>query len=137
MCGSAGRGPPRTLQRLDVRRRGTLLSLRDFEGHLLALFQRLEPRALNSAVMREEVLTAAVRRNEAVALRIVEPLNRTCRHVVPFPEIEVFARGCPSPLRARSREVIDGHRRAAFGGRGDGHSRACDPAGLNVARVFT
>src|SRR6185503_6132452 len=70
------------LHRPDV---GRLLALgpgRDVEGHLLVLLQALEARALDRREMREKVLAAAVRRDESVALRIVEPLDGSCSHGV-------------------------------------------------------
>src|SRR5262245_61866465 len=91
----------RGLQRLDVRRRRSLLPLRHVERDFLALFQRFEPRSLDRAVMREQVLSAVIRRDEPEALGVVEPLHGTCRHVIPSPEIATIARGCPSLLRAR------------------------------------
>src|SRR5687767_4095830 len=64
---------------------GRLLALgagRDVEGHLLVFLQALEARALDRREMREKVLAAAVRRDESVALRIVEPLDGSCCHGV-------------------------------------------------------
>src|SRR5436190_5945950 len=84
----AGAGPflpssCRELHRPDVRRLLPFGAGRDVEGYLLVLFQALESRALDRRKMREKVLAAAVGRDEAVALRIVEPLDGSCCHVVP------------------------------------------------------
>jgi hypothetical protein len=57
---------------------GTLRALRYFKRCLLIFLQRLEAVALNLGKMREQVLAAAVRRDEPKALRIVEPLYGTC-----------------------------------------------------------
>src|SRR5690348_1884591 len=60
----------------DLRCRRAFRALRRLELDLLAFLQRLEPAHLDLAVMGEEVLAAVVRRDEAEALRIVEPLDR-------------------------------------------------------------
>src|SRR3954467_602391 len=52
------------------------LALRGDEAYLLTLGQRLEARALDRTEMYEDV-RAAFRRDEAEALRIVEPLDGT------------------------------------------------------------
>src|SRR5881394_3980329 len=72
-------------ERLDVRRRRPLLPLRRVVGDLLALFQRLEARALDRGVMAEQILAAVVRRDESEALRVVEPLHGTGSHVYFLP----------------------------------------------------
>src|SRR5439155_22443339 len=79
--------PEPRLQRLDVCRGRALLPLRDVERDFLALFQGFEARALNRAVMGEQILPAVIRRDESEALGVVEPLHCACRHVVPFPQI--------------------------------------------------
>src|SRR6185312_6630837 len=53
-----------------------LRALGDHEGDTLAFLQRLEAVALDRAEMHEQVFTA-FRRDEAEALGIVEPLDRT------------------------------------------------------------
>ena len=70
-----------TLQRLDVRRGRTLLSLRNVERDLLALLKGFEARGLDRAVMGEQILAAVIRRNEPETLGVVEPLHCTCRHI--------------------------------------------------------
>src|SRR5439155_18843491 len=76
----------RLLQRLDVRRRGALLALRHVERDLLALFEGLVTRTLDRGVMGEEILAAVIRRDESEALRVVEPLHGTCRHINSIPD---------------------------------------------------
>jgi len=58
-----------SLQRLDVRGGRALLALRHVERDLLAVLQRFEARALNRAVMREQILAAVIRRDESETLR--------------------------------------------------------------------
>ncbi len=51
--------------------------------------------------MREEVFAAVIRRDETVALGVVEPLHRTCSHVLSFlPHMHAFAE--VSPFCART-----------------------------------
>src|SRR5215212_2206590 len=57
-----------------------LLALARFVGHLLTFVEGLEPRAVYGGVMHEEVLTLLVGRDEAVALILTEPLNRSLGH---------------------------------------------------------
>ena len=66
------------LHRRDFRGLLTLRALRYFKRDLLIFLQRLEAVALNLRKMREQVFTAAVRRDEPKSLRIVEPLYGTC-----------------------------------------------------------
>src|SRR5438094_517245 len=95
------------LQRLDVRRGRALL----------AFLERLVPRALDRAVMGEEILAAVIRRDEAKTLRIVEPLNCSCRHVRYFPES--YAKLSELRWRARfRREGTTATRETARGGLG-------------------
>src|SRR4029078_7865617 len=70
--------------------------LRDVERDLLAILQRFEAGSLDRAVMGEEILAAVIRRDESKALRVGEPLNGTCRHVVSIPKL-LLSRDCPSP----------------------------------------
>jgi hypothetical protein len=52
--------------------------------------------------MGEEILAAAIGRDEAEALRIVEPLHGACSHVIPFLEKVVALRAAiRAALRAR------------------------------------
>src|SRR5882672_7064143 len=67
--------------RLDVRGGRAFLSLRHVEGDLLAVLERLVARALDRAVVREQILAAVIRRDEAEALRVVEPLHGACWHI--------------------------------------------------------
>src|SRR5713101_4697782 len=66
--------------RRDIRRLGALRALTGFELHLGALGQRLEAAAGDLRVMDEQVLAAVFRRDEPVALRIVEPLDDSGCH---------------------------------------------------------
>src|SRR5918999_1560234 len=104
----------RPLQRLDVGRRRAFLPLRHVERDLLAVFQRFEARSLDRAVMGKEILAAVIRRDEAEALRVVEPLHGTCRHVVSIPQIAAIARGYPS---LASGTMIKGRNRLPLGDR--------------------
>src|SRR5438046_7324532 len=65
---------------LNVRRLLALRALCDFEAHFLAFLQRLESRHVDRREMCEQVFASAVGRNEAEALRVVEPLNRSSWH---------------------------------------------------------
>src|SRR5918999_1367124 len=115
----------RPLQRLDVGRRRAFLPLRHVERDLLAVFQRLEARTLDRAVMGKEILAAVIRRDEAEALRVVEPLHGTCWHVV---SISSNCSNCARLSEPRSGHVDQGKestatRETAFGGfRRDEHS---------------
>ena len=57
----------------------TFRSLDDLEFYPVAFAQRTEPVRLDCRVVHEHVL-AAFLRNEAKALRVVEPLDRALRH---------------------------------------------------------
>ena len=77
----AQRAPALSLERLDVR---GLLSLRtdlDVERHTLVLLQRLEAVGTDFREVREQIVAAGVRRDEAKALCIVEPFDNTGFHV--------------------------------------------------------
>src|SRR5258708_3771149 len=72
----------KSADRRDLRRLLAFGARGDLEGNLLVLLERLEARAaLDLGEMREQVLAAAVRGDEAVALGVVEPLDRACAHV--------------------------------------------------------
>ena|SRR5690348_14630070 len=66
----------------DVRRLRPLRAVRDVEADLLTFLQALEAIALDRREMREEILAAVGGSDEAEALRIVEPLDGTCCHVL-------------------------------------------------------
>src|ERR671923_487256 len=66
---------------LDVRGLGALRPLARLELHLRALGQRLEALAGDLREVDEHVLAAALRLDEAVALRVVEPLDGSGRHL--------------------------------------------------------
>src|SRR5262249_13187519 len=64
----------------DVRRLQALRALHHFELHPLAFDQRAEAFRLDGSVVAEDVLATAVLRDEAEALRIIEPLHFTSSH---------------------------------------------------------
>jgi hypothetical protein len=75
------------LQRADICR---LLALRaglHFERYALIFFQRLEPFRANFREVSEEIIATRIRRNEAKALRIVEPFDDTGFHIPDFLDI--------------------------------------------------
>src|SRR5262249_7745347 len=55
--------------------------LPDLVLHRVVLRERAEPVGLHRRVVHEHVLAAVVRRDEAVPLRVVEPLHFAARHV--------------------------------------------------------
>src|SRR5207248_3450777 len=57
-----------------------LRTLHHFELHLLSFRQRTEPLRLDGRVVAEDVLASAILGDEAIALRVVEPLHGTSRH---------------------------------------------------------
>src|SRR4051794_17422325 len=65
----------------DVAGLRALRALLDLVLHLRALGQRLEAVALDRAEVDEDVVTAVFLRDEAVALRVVEPLDCSGCHV--------------------------------------------------------
>src|SRR6185312_2232824 len=75
----------RSTDRADVRRLRALLALGRLEFDFRALGEALEACAGDTAVMDEEVLPAVVRRDEAVPLAVVEPLDGSCCHVSHLP----------------------------------------------------
>src|SRR5205085_8552913 len=135
-AGGANVAPPActatALQRLDVRRGRALLALRHVEGDLLAFLERLVARALDGGVMGEEILAAVIRRDEAEALRVVEPLYGTCSHFV-LPKS--YAKLSELRLRARfPREGATAAGVTACGGIRRSDFTTCDPADATVAR---
>src|SRR5688500_2688481 len=60
---------------LHVLRGGALLALHDVELHALTLGEALKALALDARMVNEAVLLAVVTRDEAEALRVVEPLD--------------------------------------------------------------
>src|SRR5215217_2409341 len=58
----------------------TPLALARFVGHLLTFVEGLDPPAVYGGVVHEEILTPVVGRDEAVALILAEPLNRSLGH---------------------------------------------------------
>src|SRR5689334_9198651 len=89
----------RYLDGLDVGRRGTLRALLGLEAHLRALGERPEAAALDRAVMYEHVLAGVIRRDEAEALVVGEPLHGSGCHLAPL-----FVRCAAKARRQRLRE---------------------------------
>src|SRR3954462_10395446 len=82
---SAG-GPSRTTSRLergDVDGLGPLVARLGVEGDPRTLSQRLEAVGVDAGVVNEEVLATVVRRDEAEALVVVEPLDGSGSHDFP------------------------------------------------------
>src|SRR5688572_12193853 len=65
----------------DVEGLGALLALAGLELDLGALGEGLEALTADAAVVDEKVLASVLRRDEAVALRVVEPLHGSCCHI--------------------------------------------------------
>jgi len=70
---------PGGLQRLYVRSLPALGSLHDVELHGLAFLQTLETTRVDRRVVHEDILTVLAR-DEAEALRVIEPLHSTLFH---------------------------------------------------------
>src|SRR5215207_8929733 len=77
----------------DVHRLGTLVAGLFLVLHLRVLGQRLEALPVDAGVVHEEVTVAVVRRDEAVALFVVEPLDGSGRHL-DCPFLRVPGRSC-------------------------------------------
>lgn len=69
-------------KRLDVGCLLALWALFHLEADLLAFLERLKTASPNFGEMREEVVAAVVRRDEAEALCVVKPLHSTGCHFV-------------------------------------------------------
>src|SRR5215216_438407 len=82
----------------DVIRLHTLLALGGLVGDLGALIEALEAVAGYTRVVNEEIITALVGGDEAVALLVVEPLNCSLDHVWSPP----FFLGAPPQQKSRS-----------------------------------
>src|SRR5262245_49127778 len=67
----------------NVPRREPLRALSDLERHLITVREGLEAVALDRGVVDEYIL-APVLRDEAEALRLVEPLHGASAHWIPF-----------------------------------------------------
>ena len=87
--------PARLLRRADVRRLQTLRAGGDVEADPLAFGQGLETRTLDRGEVGEEILAAVFRSDEAETLRVVEPLNSACCHVLNLPGTKIIKGGCP------------------------------------------
>lgn len=71
----------RALHRLDGRRLLALGAHLDLETHLLTFLQGLEALGLNFREVREQIVAAIVRSDEAETLCVIEPLNGTSCHI--------------------------------------------------------
>jgi hypothetical protein len=65
----------------DVLRLHALLALGSLVGDLLAFFEGPEPAACYPAEVHEEVFATLIGGDEAVALLVVEPLDRSLGHI--------------------------------------------------------
>src|SRR5829696_5602202 len=72
----------RALDGGDVLRLHPLVALRRLVGDLLVFFKRLESAATYPAVMHEEFFATLIRGDKAVALLVVEPLDRSLGHML-------------------------------------------------------
>src|ERR671930_2299603 len=81
-------------------------------GDLRALGQRLEAVGVDAGVVDEEVLATVVRRDEAEALVVVEPLHGSGRHVIP-PWLVCTANAEDAARRQRLRALNTLWRRAS------------------------
>src|ERR687897_827479 len=84
----------------DVLRLHPLLALRRLVGDLGTLFKRPKPTARYPGVVHEEVFATIVRGDKAVALLVVEPLNRSLGHV-PSPPFSSLGRINESATQAQ------------------------------------
>src|SRR3954447_22361486 len=83
-CGSPrARGVASRLERGDVDGLRPLVAGLGVVGDLRALGERLEAARVDAGVVDEQVLATLVRRDEAEALVVVEPLNGSGCHVIP------------------------------------------------------
>lgn len=81
---------------LDVRGLFTLRTLGDFERHLLTFFQRLEAVHLNRRKMGEKIFAAIIRRDETVALGVIEPFHSASCHMPALIEKRMGSAICSS-----------------------------------------
>src|SRR3954466_6745539 len=77
------RGIAPRLERGDVDGLGPLVAGLGVVGDLRALGERLEAARVDAGVVDEQGLATLVRRDEAEALVVVEPLNGSGCHVIP------------------------------------------------------
>src|SRR5690554_156125 len=94
---------------LDVGSLEAFLALGDVEGDLLAVLQGLEAVSLDLGKMSEQVVTVVVRRNEAEALGVVEPLDSTGSHYR-IPLIAIDFPGNTRVAVGRTRNLSPGNR---------------------------
>lgn len=65
---------------LDVGRLQAFLTLGDLKAHFLAILQRFEAFSLDLGEVREQVIAAIFRRDEAVAFGVVKPFDSASCH---------------------------------------------------------
>src|SRR5205823_2959420 len=87
----------------DVRRLRPLGTFGDLVLHLLAFRDAAQPLHLDRGVVAEHVLAASVGGDEAVTLRVVEPLHGTCRHSRSAFRNRLPCRGASVPCSACNR----------------------------------
>src|SRR5690554_913221 len=94
---------------LDVGSLEAFLALGDVEGNLLAVLQGLEAVSLDLGEVSEQVVTVVVRRDEAEALGVVEPLDSTGSHYR-IPRIAFDFPGNTRVAVGRTRNLSPGNR---------------------------
>src|SRR5829696_5440503 len=94
-------GSPAGLDPGDVLRLHTLPALGRLVAHLGALLEGLEPGALYTVVVHEEVLAPVVRGDKAVALLVAEPLHCSLGH---FWDLPFSTRAASIPTSRRTSE---------------------------------
>src|SRR5947209_13017692 len=102
---SAGGGTPNDgmpARRERRSRRQPFLASLHFELHDLPFGEGLEPVHLDGREVYEHVL-AAFLFNEAVALRVIEPLHFSLSHSVCLLQSHTWGAGAPGPARCRAR----------------------------------
>src|ERR671924_2443451 len=101
----------RFLQGLDVVRLQSLGPALHLELDLLAFLEGLEAGHLDRGVMREQILAAFARGDEAEAFGIVEPLNGTGCHLLTSKQKAATNPGATKPGTRKSRVGTDCHYR--------------------------
>src|SRR6267378_3286699 len=126
------------LDLLDVRGLFPLGPLDHVEADLLPFLQGLEPRHVDRREMREQVLAAVVGRDEAIALRVVEPLHGACCHALSLIAVDLSYRasvvdapcsrampGTPRPRRLLANRPPESKHSPPFTRRSHGRQEPC------------
>src|SRR4051812_5852990 len=109
---AAGPGVASRLERGDVDGLRPLVAGLGVVGDLRALSERLEAARVDAGVVDEQVLATLVRRDEAEALVVVEPLNGSGCHVISSTALVLRTRRLPKRrLRALNTLVPDAYDR--------------------------